>query len=120
MILVEATEALLCLKIGVEGRLVCAIYLDLLELGECRAIVELAELRCLGIALRRLVAKLVTREVEDGEATLRKTLVDSLQVIVLGRKTALARGVHHKQNLTLVVIKLYGVVALCHHLDIVN
>jgi len=77
---------------------VVAVHVDLGEHGERDAVVLLAEGRDLVLGARLLVAELVAREAEDGEALAGVLVVQLLQAFVLRGETALAGRVHDQDD----------------------
>src|SRR6185312_4228838 len=94
---------LLVLQISVERVRIGPVDVDLGEHREADAVIYLAELADLVLAARLLVAKLVAREAEHGEALGVKLFVELLQPLILRREPAFARGVDDEQHLSAIV-----------------
>ena len=103
MILVKALEALLCLQVGEQRRLVLAVDLYFLELGKLSTKIQGAELMNFLLGAGSLLTKLVAGEVENLKTLVLILLVQGLQLFVLRSETATGGRVDNEQHLALVL-----------------
>ena len=113
--LAEALERFLGGQISKQGIGRFAVYVDFLELRKFGAELHLAELVNLVIATRRLVGKLVAREIENLETLVAVFLVHSLERLVMGRKTTARSRVDDEQNLAFVLTERLLAAVACRN-----
>ena len=95
--------ALLAFEVAEQRDRVAAVDVDLPETAEGGVIdavtvdIDLIHAAC------RLIAELVARKVEDLEPLIAVLLVQRLQSLILGRETAVGRGVDDQQHLAAIV-----------------
>ena len=108
------------LEILEDGIGVCAVDITLGHEREGYTVVEAAELFDLLIATRFLVRELVTGESEDDETLVFVFLVQSLQTVVLRRKTALGSGINDKDHLSFVICEVHLFASVVKDFEIIN
>src|SRR5471032_1404064 len=87
------------------------VHVDLLEHGERDPVVLLAKAANLSCVPRFLLAELIAGKTQHRKPTIRVTLVQLLQTLVLRREPALARSVHDQQHLALITVHADGFAA---------
>lgn len=101
MFLVKSRKSLLRLQILIQRQRMLPVDIDLPIVRECDSEVGITECSDLLVGSRRLMFKLVAREIQNLKSLWTVLLVNALQLIVLRRKSAFGRRVDYQDNLSL-------------------
>lgn len=107
MFLVKSRKSLLRLQILIQRQRMLPVDIDLPVVRECDSKVGIAECNDLLVGSRCLMFKLVARKIQNLKSLRTVLLVNTLQFIVLRRKSAFGRRVDYQDNLSLSSVCCY-------------
>ena len=103
MFLVKSRKSLLRLQILIQRQRMLPVDIDLPIVRECDSEVGITECNDLLVGSRRLMFKLVAREIQNLKSLWTVLLVNALQLIVLRRKSAFGRRVDYQNNFSFIL-----------------